>query len=63
LERARQKYRFVVIGYGVMHEHFHPLITEPDLGDPSRVMKVVKERFTRPVLDFVYPVRLGRAGL
>jgi putative transposase len=27
LERARQKYRFVVLGYVVMPEHFHLLIT------------------------------------
>ena len=47
LERARQKYRFVVIGYVVMPEHFHLLITEPEVGDPSVVMKVVKERFTK----------------
>ena len=47
LERARQKYRFVVIGYVVMPEHFHLLITEPELGNPSVVMKVVKERFTK----------------
>jgi putative transposase len=47
LERARQKYRFVVIGYVVMPEHFHLLITEPDVGDPSLVMKVIKERFTK----------------
>jgi len=47
LEQARQKYRFVVHGYVIMPEHFHLLITEPELGDPSVVMKVVKERFTR----------------
>ena len=47
LERARQRYRFVVIGYVVMPEHFHLLITEPDAGDPSVVMKVIKERFTK----------------
>ncbi len=47
LERARRKYRFVVIGYVVMPEHFHLLITEPDVGDPSVVMKVIKERFTK----------------
>ena len=47
LERARQKYRFVVIGYVVMPEHFHLLITEPGVGNPSVVMKVVKERFTK----------------
>ncbi len=30
-----------------MPEHFHLLITEPEIGDPSVVMKVLKERFTR----------------
>ncbi len=47
LERARQKYRFVVFGYVVMPEHFHLLIGEPEVGNPSVVMKVVKERFTK----------------
>jgi putative transposase len=47
LEEARCKYRFVVHGYVVMPEHFHLLITEPEVGDPSVVMKVLKERFTR----------------
>jgi putative transposase len=47
LEEARRKYRFVVHGYVVMPEHFHLLISEPELGDPSVVMKVVKERFSR----------------
>jgi putative transposase len=47
LEEARQKYRFVVHGYVVMPEHFHLLMTEPEVGDPSAVMKVLKERFTR----------------
>ena len=36
-----------MIGYVVMPEHFHLLITEPDVGDPSVVMKVIKERFTK----------------
>jgi putative transposase len=30
-----------------MPEHFHLLITEPEVGDPSVVMKVIKERFSR----------------
>ena len=29
LEQTRQKYRFVVVGYVVMPEHIHLLITEP----------------------------------
>ena len=33
----------------VKPEHFHLLITEPEVGDPSVVMKVIKERFSRQV--------------
>jgi putative transposase len=47
LEEAWRKYRFVVHGYVVMPEHFHLLVTEPEVGDPSVVMKVIKERFSR----------------
>jgi len=47
LEEVRRKYRFVVHGYVVMPEHVHLLITEPEGGDPSVVMKVVKQAFTR----------------
>jgi putative transposase len=47
LEQTRQRYRFVVVGYVVMPEHFHLLISEPEIGDPSAVMKVIKQRFAR----------------
>jgi putative transposase len=47
LEQARSRYRFVIIGYVVMPEHFHLLMTEPEVGNPSVVMKVIKERFTK----------------
>jgi putative transposase len=46
---APGKYQFVVHGYVVMPEHFHLLITEPEIGDPSVVMKVLKGRFSRQV--------------
>ena len=49
LEQTRRKYRFVVHGYVLMPEHFHLLMTEPEVGNPSVVMKVVKQRFTRRV--------------
>src|SRR5580700_9336026 len=49
LEQTRSKYRFVVHGYVLMPEHFHLLITEPEAGDPSVVMKVLKQRFSRQV--------------
>jgi putative transposase len=47
LEEARCKYRFVVHGYVVMPEHFHLRMSEPEVGDPSVVMKVIKQRFAR----------------
>jgi putative transposase len=30
-----------------MSEHVHPLMTEPEQGDPAVVMKVIKQRFAR----------------
>jgi putative transposase len=50
LEDTRQRYRFVVMGYVVMPEHFHLLISEPQVGDPSKAMQVVKQRFAQSVL-------------
>ncbi len=46
LEQARRRYQFALLGYVVMPEHVHLLMTMPVL-DPSVVMKAVKERFTR----------------
>ena len=50
LEQTRQRYRFVVVGYVVMPEHIHLLISEPERGTPSTVMQVVKQRYARSVL-------------
>ncbi len=44
LEQVRQRYRFVVVGYVVMPEHFHLLMSEPEVSDPSKVMQVLKQR-------------------
>jgi putative transposase len=44
LERVRRRLQFVVIGYVVMPEHFHLLISEPELGTPSDAMKQLKHR-------------------
>jgi len=30
LEQVRKRYQFVVVGYVVMHEHIHLLISEPE---------------------------------
>jgi REP-associated tyrosine transposase len=49
LEQTRQQYQFVVVGYAVMPEHFHLLVSEPEKDNPSVVMKVLKQRFARLV--------------
>ena len=42
LEDMRQRYGFVVVGYVVMPEHFHLLISEPENGNPSVVIQALK---------------------
>ncbi len=51
LESMRQRYRFVVVGYVVMPEHFHLLISEPEIGNPSTVMQAIKLGYARRVID------------
>ena len=50
LEQVRRRYRFVVVGYVVMPEHVHLLLSEPERGDPSLLMQVVKQGFARRFL-------------
>jgi len=50
LEETRQRYTFVVVGYVVMPEHIHLLITEPEVGTPSTVIQVLKQRSARALL-------------
>ena len=50
LEETRQRYQFVVVGYVVMPEHIHLLISEPEVGTPSTVMQVLKQRTAHALL-------------
>ncbi len=50
LEEVRRRHRFVVLGYVVMPEHFHLLISEPQETPPSVVMQVLKQRFAHQIL-------------
>jgi putative transposase len=50
LEVVRRRYRFVVVAYVVMPEHVHLLLSEPERGDPSLVMQVLKQGFARRLL-------------
>ena len=57
LEQVRQRYGFVVVGYVIMPEHVHLLISEAVKDDPSGVVQAVKQGFARHVLR---PWRLRR---
>ena len=50
LEQLRRRYRFVVVGYVVMPEHIHLLVSEPEEKNPSTVMQALKLGFARRVL-------------
>jgi putative transposase len=50
LEQVRRRYQFVVLGYVVMPEHIHLLISEPQEKTPSTVMQALKLGFARRVI-------------
>ena len=50
LEQVRRRYDFTIVGYVVMPEHVHLLISEPVEGDISLLMKVLKQRVARRFL-------------
>ena len=50
LEQVRERYAFVVLGYVVMPEHFHLLVSEPERRNPSTVMQAIKLGFARRVI-------------
>jgi putative transposase len=50
LEQVRKRYEFVVVGYVVMPEQVHLLMSEPQKIIPSTVMQALKLSFARRVL-------------
>jgi putative transposase len=50
LDEVGKKHRFVVLGYVVMPEHFHLLMSEPQVGDPSTAMQSVKQTYAQRVI-------------
>ena len=47
LGEVRSKFQFRLIGYVIMPEHVHLLISEPRRGKVSRVLQVLKQRVSR----------------
>jgi putative transposase len=50
LEQVRRRYQFVVVGFVIMPEHIHLLLSEPQAETPSTVMQALKISFARRVL-------------
>ncbi|MFY9805126.1 MAG: transposase [Candidatus Acidiferrales bacterium] len=51
LDEVRTRYQFWLIGYVVMPEHIHLLVSEPKVGTPSTVMQVLKQRVSRALRE------------
>src|SRR5581483_5170324 len=51
LEQIRQQYRFDVIGFVVMPEHAHLLLSEPEKANPSVVMQALKQSVAQRLLQ------------
>ncbi|HEV2728659.1 MAG TPA: transposase, partial [Terriglobales bacterium] len=51
LEQGRRRYHFVVLGYVVMPEHVHLLLSEPERGNPSVILQAIKQGFARRLLS------------
>jgi putative transposase len=47
LRETRDRYGFSLVGYVVMPEHIHLLISEPSRGTPSTVIQVLKQLLSR----------------
>jgi len=47
LARVRREYAFALVGYVVMPEHVHLLVSEPKKGTPSTVLQMLKQRVSR----------------
>ncbi|MGA9143738.1 MAG: transposase, partial [Candidatus Acidiferrales bacterium] len=47
LNEVRGRYQFAIIGYVVMPEHIHLLMSEPKKCNPSLAMQVLKQRVSR----------------
>jgi putative transposase len=63
LDQVRKKHEFLLIGYVVMPEHVHLLISEPRKGNPSKVMQVLKQRTSRTLRKRVRKTRAGQLWL
>ncbi len=51
LEQARRQYDFYVVGYVVMPEHVHLLVSEPERGTLARALQAMKQSVARRLIE------------
>jgi len=62
LEETRKRYRFCVYGYVLMPEHFHLLISNPEVGDAGKVLQVLKQRVSHQAWKIINPTLSQKTG-
>jgi putative transposase len=62
LDETRRQYRFCVYGYVLMPEHFHLLISNPDVGDTGKVLQVLKQRVSHQACKILHPTLSQKKG-
>jgi putative transposase len=63
LAKIRERYHFLLVGYVVMPEHVHLLISEGPKCTPSLVLKVLKQRVSRDLRKQGRRAPAGQMGL
>ena len=62
LGEVRERYRFSLVGYVVMPDHIHLLMSEPEVETPSVVMQVLKQRVSRRLRRKRPTLRTAKGG-
>ena len=60
LDQVRSRFKFLLPGYVVMPEHVHLLVSEPEKGNPSKMLQVLKQKVSRALRK---PARKASAQL
>src|SRR5215831_15210238 len=62
LEQARRQYRMYVIGYVLMPEHVHLLVTEPERENLGVVIQAIKQSVARREVKLIQKTHPSKTG-
>ena len=62
LEETRIRYRFCLYGYVLMPEHFHLIISKPEVGDTGKALQVLKQRCVASARKILGPTLSQKTG-